>query len=524
LTRLNATTNRATGWLLCLLLSVVGLVAFGGPGLGDSANAAESFSINPASNGAVDASRSILDFGTMAVAATKSDSVLIKNTGDKALSLVVLPRFSYPSADGLSSLIDDTSAPAYDSAAWVTVGPNKAPAYSLSLAVGKSAVVAVNMTIPKGAYPGPHQAAIVVAATLGTGTVTVAKRVALYMQVMVPGTLAAASSPTWVKTASFYEMNVRNFTPTKNFKGALAQVADLKALGVGAVILDPIFAIGSLQKAGTIGSIMAVSDLNSLNSSLGTTADLKSLVTALHAAGIKVVLTVPLQNAAIDNTWAVDNPNWLTRDKNYNVVADANMPYLTTYDYSQPELRQALIEALKGWVTSQDIDGFVFDNATSVDLDLVNEIAYRLQAVKPLWLATNDAYSDSYQTNALVSNGNDGLRVLLEGMQAGTQTATTYSTLVGKMNDLYSGPEFPLNWVSNYDTMVGLKTETARLGAGLAAGVALTFTLPGAPSIWQGQEIAWIKALKPYDADSITWPAKNPAGLATYVKLVKLKS
>lgn len=515
--------SRATGWLLCLLLSALVLAASGSVAPVQSASAADAFSINPAVNGGVDASRSIIDFGTMAVAASKTDNVLVKNTGDKSLSLVVLARFSYQSPDGKSSLIDDTDAPAYDSAAWVTFGPNKVAAYSLNLAAGKSAVVPVYMTIPKGAYPGAHQAAIVVAAAVGTGTVTVAKRVALYMKVTVPGTLLPASSPTWVKTSSFYELNIRNFTAARTFKGALAQVDDLKLLGVGAVIMDPIFAIGTAQRAGTLGSIMAVSDLNAVNPSLGTVADFKALVTALKAAGIKVVLHVPLQNAAIDAKWTTDSPNWFVRNGTYDLVTDAATPYLATYDYSQPELRQAMFEALKGWVTTQDIDGYVFDNATAVDLNLVNELAYRLQSVKSVWLATNDPFSDAYQTNALVSNGNDDLRKLLEGMQAGTQTATTYSTIIGKMNDLYSGPEFPLNWVSNYDTMVGLKTETARMGAALPAAVALTFTLPGAPSIWQGQEIANIKALKPYDADNIVWPAKAPAGLATYIKLVKLK-
>jgi glycosidase len=87
----------------------------------------------------------------------------------------------------------------------------------------------------------------------------------------------------------------------------------------------------------------------------------------------------------------------------------------------------------------------------------------------------------------------------------------------------YSGVNFPLNVVSNYSTMVGLQTETARMGAALPLAVALTFTMPGAPGIFQGQEVGSIKALKPYDADNIVWPAKAPAGLAIYQQLVKLK-
>jgi glycosidase len=71
--------------------------------------------------------------------------------------------------------------------------------------------------------------------------------------------------------------------------------------------------------------------------------------------------------------------------------------------------------------------------------------------------------------------------------------------------------------------MVALKTETSRFGAALGAAAALTFTLPGAPMIFQGQEVGSIKALKPYDADNIVWPTKLPTVYTTYQQLIKLK-
>jgi glycosidase len=47
--------------------------------------------------------------------------------------------------------------------------------------------------------------------------------------------------------------------------------------------------------------------------------------------------------------------------------------------------------------------------------------------------------------------------------------------------------------------------------------------MPGAPMIFQGQEVGSIKALKPYDTDSIVWPTKLPAVYTTYQQLIKLK-
>jgi glycosidase len=458
----------------------------------------------------------------MAVAATKSDSVIIRNGGDKAISLVVLGRFAYTSPDGKNTLIDDSNAPAYDAAGWITFGANKTSTASLNLGVGKTAVVNLTMTIPKGAVPGAHKAAIVVAATLGTGTVNVAKRVALIVNVQVPGTITSAAMPTWVKDSTFYEINIRNFTAARTFKGALNQVDDLKKLGVKAVVLDPIFALGSARMVGTLGSIFADRDLSDVNASLGDMTAFSNLAKALRAASIKVILTVPLKTAAIDHTWATDQPNWFVRDNTYNLVTDPATPYLANFDYTKPELKQAIYEALKPWVVTQDVDGFLFDGATSVPVAFVDELAYRLQALKPLLIGTTDQYSDAYQSS-LYANSNDALRTLLETQDNGTLTNASFTSVINDMNANYSGSEFTFNAVSNYATMVGLQTETARMGPALPAAVALTFTLPGAPSIFQGQEVGSIKALKPYDADNVVWPTKDPAVLATYIKLVKLK-
>jgi hypothetical protein len=497
-------------------------VTFGGLVSSPAAIAADTFSINPATGGVVDASRSRIDFGTMAVAAVKSDNVIIKNSGDRTLSMVVFARFAYPSADGKSTLIDDSNSPAYDSAEWMLFGPAKVASYSLTLAVGATVVVPVSITIPKGALPGAHNAAIVVATTLGAGNVTVAKRVALMTKVTISGAFVAATSPSWVKDSTFYEINIRNFTAGRTFKTATSQVASLKTLGVGCVILDPIFPIGSAKLVGTIGSVFGVQDLSTVNTSLGTLADFTALVTALHNAGIKVVLTVPLDKAAIDNNWVVDRPNWFVRDAAYNLVSDPNFAFLGSYDYTNTQVPHAIFGALRPWVVSHDVDGFSFSGATSIPVNVVNGLAFRLQALKPLLIGTSDKLSAAYQPNALVFNNNDPLRTLLEATSGGSQTAASFTGITTDMN-AYSGVNFPLNVVSNYSTMVGLQTETARMGAALPLAVALTFTMPGAPGIFQGQEVGSIKALKPYDADNIVWPAKAPAGLAIYQQLVKLK-
>ena len=488
------------------------------------ANAADVFSVNPATaNGLVDQNRTELAFGAMSVGQVKTDRVFIQNKGDRALSFVVFARFTYESSDGLNRLITDSNADPYDMADWALFGANKVAAFNVSVLPGRAVVVPIQITIPKNAFPGTHSAAVVVANTIGAGTVAVAKRVALYMSAQVPGDLKPVANPSWVSDTTFYEANIRQFSTTRNFAGASARMDDLKALGVEALILDPIFPIGKSKMVGTLGSVFAPTDLSSVNSSLGTITSFKSMKSAAKTNGVKVILTVPVDSAAIDHPWVVDHPNWFKRDASYNLVADPTAPYLAEYDYTQPELRQAMIEELMTWVVEQDIDGFMLSGATDVPVSFLNELTYRLEATKDLLIGTTDAQKNPYFVNSLSVTRNDALRTAMESIDDGLSKTADYNALVAGLNSGFVAPTLPLNHLSSYATMVALKTETSRFGAALGAAAALTFTLPGAPMIFQGQEVGSIKALKPYDADNIVWPTKQPTVYTTYQQLIKLK-
>jgi glycosidase len=487
------------------------------------ATAADTFSVNPAKNGLVDQTRSELAFGAMSVGQVKTDNIFIKNTGDRALTFAVFARFSYTSDDGLNRLISDSNADPYDMAAWSLFGANKLATLTVSLTPGRSVVVPVQITVPKDAYPGVHDAAVVVAATLGTGTVGVAKRVALYMSAQVPGALKAVANPTWANDSVFYEANVRQFSATKDLVGTNARIDELKALGIEALILDPIFPIGKSKIVGTLGSVFAPTDLSTVNPSLGTMANFKTLKASAVKNGIKLILTVPLDKAAIDHPWVVDKPNWFKRDASYELSAVAGEPYLAMYDYSKAELRQAVISELMTWVVNEDVDGFIFSGATAVPLSFLNELTYRLQATKGLFIGTTDAQNAPFFVNSLSATRNDSLLTDIESIDDGLSTKTQYDTLLTRQNSKFTPPVIALNHLSSYGTMLKLQTETARFGAALGSAAALSFTLPGAPMIFQGQEVGSIKALKPFDADFIVWPKTLPTVYSTYVKLIKLK-
>jgi hypothetical protein len=161
----------------------------------EPAQAADSYSVDISKNGVRDTTRSTFNFGTMAVAATKSDSILISNRGDKALTFAVFARYVYAAGNPVQNFVGDSESEALDSADWMTFGAAKVAMFTVKIDSKKSAVVPVNITVPKGAFPGKHQGAVVVASNIGAGTVTLAKRVAIFYSVQVPGALKAVATP-----------------------------------------------------------------------------------------------------------------------------------------------------------------------------------------------------------------------------------------------------------------------------------------------------------------------------------------
>lgn len=481
------------------------------------------FSLAVAKDGKADSSRTSLSFGALTVSAKRTENVLLTNRGDRNLVFFVYSRLSYLSDDGQAQIISGTDSQPYGMATWVRFGTQKATAITVSVAIGRSVVVPVEITVPKDAYPGAHTAAIVAQTTLGGGTVTVGKRVALYMSASIGGALKPAVNPTWISDTVFYEMNIRQFSSARTFTGATARIKELKTLGVEALILNPIFPIGKSRMAGTLGSVFAASDLSKVNPSLGTLTSFKSFVTTAKASGMKVLLTVPLETAAVDHDWTVSQSNWFKRNASYVLDPVPSKAYLAYYDYERVELRQEMIEELKSWVVDTDVDGFIFSGATSVPINFLNELAYRLQQTKSLALGTTDAIKSPYFTNSLTLTSNSSLLTALEKIKAGTTTKSTLASLMTSEVSKFKAPTLPLNHLSSYKTMEGGKTETSRFAASLGAASVLSFTLPGAPVIFQGQEVGSIKALKPFDSDFIVWPTKNPAVFADYQKLINLK-
>ncbi|MBU6213884.1 MAG: hypothetical protein KGP01_05515 [Actinomycetales bacterium] len=336
---------------------------------------------------------------------------------------------------------------------------------------------------------------------------------------------AAPTYPDWFRDATIYEVNIRQFTKAGTFKAFQAHLPRLKTLGVKVLWLMPIHPIGEQKRLGTLGSYYSVRDYTKVNPEFGTAKDFKALVAAAHKQGFKVILDWVANHTAWDNPWVSAHPDWYTQNNNGEIISPAGTGWsdVADLDYSSAGLRAAMTDALKVWVRDYDVDGFRCDVAGMVPTDFWEQAVAKLRAIKPvLMLAENQSNADLLD-NAFLLNYNWSLLAELRNIGVGWVDNSRIRDLIAQQADesAYPGGSMPMNFVTNHDENSWNGTEYEELGAAVPPLTVMTFTLPGAPMVYTGQEIALKKRLKFFDKDEVVWPAK-PADVAIGQLITKL--
>ncbi len=328
--------------------------------------------------------------------------------------------------------------------------------------------------------------------------------------------------PTWAKSASIYEVNLRQFSSgSKKFNGLKAQLPRLKALGVQILWLMPIFPISHQGRLGSLGSPYAVQNYTAVNPEFGSAAEFKALVKEAHKQGFHVILDWVGNHSGLDNVWTISHPDWYTV-VNGQIQANRDWSDVADLNYDVPELRTAMFNAMKYWVTSDDIDGFRCDYAGGVPTDFWEDTNTKLQAIKPLFMLSENQSDFSHLNSAFVANYGWSLLSAMNGFASRGGDANSFTSQIYLTQNVYPNGTFPLNFITNHDENSWNGTEYERLGAYVKRFSAIYFTLPGVPLIYNGQEIALNRRLPFFESSPITWT--KSAMTDFYRKLVALKT
>lgn len=330
-----------------------------------------------------------------------------------------------------------------------------------------------------------------------------------------------AHFPEWSKDSVIYEVNVRQYTEEGTFAALEAHLPRLKELGVEILWLMPIHPISEENRVGTLGSYYAVADYKGVNPEFGTMADFQHLVDRAHELGFKVMLDWVANHTGWDHPW-IQNKAWYVTDGNGEIVAPDGWTDVAELNFNNADMRAAMIDALTYWVEEADIDGYRADFASGVPQDFWEDAREALDAIKPVYMLAEDDTQIGLLHKAFNSNYNMGLFYnIMKGIPGGGVSAQAVRSFLEGQQQRYPAGSYPMNYITNHDTNSWEGTVAEMFGPAEDVNAVLSFTVPGMPLIYSGQEAGLDKRLEFFEKDEIDW--SDLSKQAFYQTLVHLK-
>lgn len=333
---------------------------------------------------------------------------------------------------------------------------------------------------------------------------------------------SVSRTPDWANYASIYEVNIRQYTPEGTFNAFAKHLPRLRELGVDILWFMPVQPIGEKRRKGPLGSYYSIQDYTAINPEFGTMDDFKRLVDKAHGMGFKVVLDWVANHSSWDNKWMTRHDDWYTRDADGNMVAPYDWTDVADLNYDMYYMRQAMTEAMLFWVQEADIDGFRCDVAGEVPLDFWEETRAQLDALKDVWMLAEDGSQYGLLNRAFNANYGWHFHHLMNEVAQGKSPASVLLPHFEDIKKQYPHGTYPMQFITNHDENSWAGTVYERLGDGHKAFAVLTFTVPGMPLIYSGQEAGLNKRLRFFDKDTIDW--SDQTLMPFYTQLNSLKA
>lgn len=336
--------------------------------------------------------------------------------------------------------------------------------------------------------------------------------------------------PAWARHATIYEVNIRQYTPEGTFRAFEPHLPRLRKMGIDVLWIMPVNPISKKLRKGSLGSYYAVSDYYAVNPEYGTLADFQHLVNAAHKQGFKIILDWVANHTGWDNVWTLQHPDWYKRNAkgelegfHYTDLSDHHEEVwadVIGLDYSKPEVRRGMIEAMAYWVRKADIDGFRCDVAWTLPVEFWDQARSELDKVKPMFMLA-EADTPDLQLRAFDMTYDWKLYHLLIDVAKGKADARDLARLYTEPARRYPQGAYRMTFTSDHDENSWNGTDSELYGEGADAMAVLAATLPGMPLVYSGQESGLDHRLKFFDKDRIDW--RGYRRQAFYTRLLALK-
>lgn len=326
----------------------------------------------------------------------------------------------------------------------------------------------------------------------------------------------------WSKNANIYEVNTRQYTPEGTFNAFAEHLPRLKELGVDILWIMPIHPIGIKNRKGSMGSPYSSRDYLAVNPDLGTLQDFQNLVKKAHRMGMHVLLDWVANHSAFDNVWALEHPDWYTQNEQGEIIHPEGTDWtdVADFNYDNPEMRAAMIQAMQYWVRTADIDGFRCDVAGFVPNDFWRAAIDSIKTIKDVFMLAEWDDPKMHTEAGFDMTYGWGFNHMTNQIAKGEEEPKRIDAFMQE-EKRYPADAIRMNFTTNHDENSWNGTVHERYGDAADAFAVLAYTLEGMPLLYSGQEANLNKRLSFFDKDTIDWSdlSKQPF----FKKLFELK-
>jgi glycosidase len=292
-------------------------------------------------------------------------------------------------------------------------------------------------------------------------------------------------------------------------------------MGVTVLWFMPLTPIGIKGRLGSLGSYYACRDYISINPEFGTSQDFIDVVNAAHALGMKVMIDWVANHTGQDHVWTISNPDFYIQDPAGNFTERNGWTDVIDLNYENTRMRAAMIDAMRYWLNTYDIDGFRCDMAHLVPLDFWLEARQVIDTIKPLyWLAEceDTRYFEAFDTtyawafmhaSGSLNRHDPNLTPVLEQLDI-------YASDGAATRKLF--------FTTNHDENSWNGTEYEKYGITAKAWAVFSATWGGLPLVYSGQEIPNHKRLSFFEKDALEFPTLTPVLHNFYKTLFSIRA
>ncbi|WP_339651329.1 alpha-amylase family glycosyl hydrolase [uncultured Salegentibacter sp.] len=345
-----------------------------------------------------------------------------------------------------------------------------------------------------------------------------------------------------MESAVIYEANIRQYSPEGTFNAFTEDIPQLKELGVKVIWLMPVYPISMKNRKATgdlsvediedpeerekyLGSYYAISDYTDVNPEFGSFEDFEKLVETAHENDMYVILDWVANHTGWDHKWIEEKPEFYHKNEDGEVTDPINPATGESWgwtdvahlNFENKELHKAMGEEMRFWVEEYNIDGFRADVAGEVPTEFWESIVPQLEEIKPIFMLAESEDKDLFENAFDMGYNWEGHHIMNE-MAQGKKTAKDWDAYMQKIDSTYQEDDYLMNFVTNHDENSWNGTVKERMGDASEAMMALTYTLPGMPLIYSGQEYDMDKRLLFFEKDTIpkekgkVWPLLEKLG------------